>query len=237
MTTAPSPEPAHAELVVVRHGESIGNANGWFAGWRDVELTVRGREQAVVAGRRLRALGVTFAAAFTSELRRATDTVDLMLQELDHAPPRVGCWRLNERHYGALQGQAKETSKRLHGSARIRTFRTSWDQAPPAAAAGSIDDPRTDPRYAAIRASLPLTESLGDLVARTAPVWDELRTWLHSGQSLLVVAHNLSLRALVRPLEGITEPRLPDWEFGNATPRRYRLDRQLRPITIETLQP
>lgn len=223
----------HADLVIVRHGESLGNAEGFLAGWRDVDLTERGNEQARTAGRLLRPLAIPFAAVFTSWLRRATRTADLLLHELGMQPPRHERWRLNERHYGALQGLSKDEAKERYGKAEARSFRSSWDTPPPPAPSGSSDDPRSDERYRGVTEALPNGESLAALVARTAPLWDELRPRLLAGESLLLVAHNQSLRALLHTLEGSAEPRLPGSNLGNGAPCRYRLDRGLRTLAIE----
>ena len=223
----------HADLVIVRHGESLGNAEGFLAGWRDVDLTERGCEQARTAGRLLRPLAIPFAAVFTSLLRRATRTADLLLRELGTQPPRHERWRLNERHYGALQGLGKDVAKERYGKDLARTFRSSWDTAPPPAPAGSSDDPRSDARFRDATDALPNGESLAALVARTAPLWDELRPRLLAGESLLLIAHNQSLRALLHTIEGSAEPRLPGSNLGNGAPRRYRLDREGKIVAIE----
>ncbi|MGE3172056.1 MAG: 2,3-bisphosphoglycerate-dependent phosphoglycerate mutase [Planctomycetota bacterium] len=230
-----SEEPkVHAHLVLVRHGESTNNALGVFTGWRDIALTERGREQAVAAGRRLRATPLRFDAVFTSVLQRAVETAALLTAEL--APPVPApraLWRLNERHTGAMQGLTKSAAKRAFGSELARTYRRSWDTAPPPVAAGSADDPRGEPRYRELGDAAPRTEAMGDLAARVLPVWDdELRPLLAAGRSVLVVGHGMALRALARPVEGLAEPRLPDWKLASAAPRWYQLDATLRPLAI-----
>ncbi len=224
---------AHVDLVIVRHGESVANAAGTIAGWRDVPLTARGAEQAVAAGRMLRRLGIPFSAVFTSMLERATATADRVLGELGNAPERSAHWRLNERHYGALQGGTRADADVTYGRDVSRGFRRDWNSAPPPAEAGSADDPRSDPRYARVGDELPRTESLADMTARVAPMWHELRPLLAAGRAVLLVAHNLSLRALLRPLEGIAGEGLPEGNLGNALPRRYRLDAALRPVAVD----
>lgn len=229
--------PVHAELVVVRHGESTGNERGVFSGWRDLELTPKGREQSRAAGRALRARGLVFAHAFTSELRRAIDTCDLMLPELGQPGlPRTRDWRFNERHCGAMHGLDKEECKRRWGPDRAREFRRSWDVAPPPAERGSEDDPRTDARYAHVQEPLPLSESMGDLSRRLARAFaDVLRPRLSRGENVLLVAHGMALRALARAVEGIAEPELPPWKLASAAPRRYRLAADLRVLAIESI--
>ncbi len=224
---------ATVDLVIVRHGQSAANAAGTIAGWRDVPLTARGVEEAAAAGRLLRRLGIPFAAVFTSMLQRATATADRILGELGIAPPRTAHWRLNERHYGALQGGTRADADLVYGRDASRAFRRQWNSAPPPADASGTDDPRSDPRYAHVAGDLPRTESLADMTARVDPVWDELRPLLSAGRPVLIVAHNLSLRALIRPLEGVTAEGLPDGNLGNALPRRYRLDAALRPLIVD----
>ncbi len=226
--------PAHAELIAVRHGESANNATGRFTGWRDVELTELGREQACAAGRLLRARGATFTTAYTSRLKRAIETADLLLREHGQVTlPRLQHWRLNERHCGAMQGMTKDETYAAFGLDAGRRFRRSWDEAPPAAAAGSPDDPRSDPLYREVVEELPRSESMGDLWARVDLLWrTELRPRLLQGERLLVVGHGMALRALGRSIEGLVEPALPPWKLASAAPRWYGLDAQLRVVAI-----
>ena len=224
----------HATFTVLRHGESVGNADGTFAGWRDVALTARGEAQAAAAAATLRSLAGPLHAVFTSQLARAVATADIVLTALGATElPRVQDWRLNERHCGALQGRAKADCKREFGRDWLRSLRSDWHVRPPLAPVGSEDDPRHDPRYADIPGAQPRGESFADLAARVAPVWDhELAPRLRSGQRLLVVGHGLALRALLRPLEGITDERLPDWMLANAAPRTYLLAADLRVLDV-----
>ncbi len=228
---------AHAELALVRHGESVGNREERFSGWRDVALTELGREQARTAGRILRQRGADFSAAFSSELVRAVDTCRELLAAYGHPElPWRRHWRLNERHCGAMHGLDKEQCKALWGSEQARVFRRSWDVAPPASAAGGPDDPRLDPRYRDVGAPLPLSESMGDLARRVRVVWDEeLRPLLLQGQRLLVVGHGMALRALALCVEDIQEPALPPWKLASAAPRCYRLDAALRVLSVESV--
>lgn len=236
----------HATLVVLRHGESEGNARGTFAGWRDVPLTARGREQAIAAAAAVAALAPHLDAVFTSALARAVATADLLLPLLPGTiagAERQVRWRLNERHCGALQGRDKDACKREFGREVIRALRSEWHARPPLAAAGGPDDPRLDARYRAADADavadadadagLPLGESFADVAARIAPVWrDDLAPRLRAGQNVLVVGHGMSLRVLLCQLEGTPAATLPPWILGNARPRCYRLDRELRVLEL-----
>lgn len=226
---------AHATLVVMRHGESVGNAAGAFAGWRDVPLSERGRAQAVAAAPVLAGMVTRFDAVFTSELQRATHTAELVLAALAAGDVQHHRrWRLNERHCGTWQGRAKADLKQELGKARLRAMRWSWHEPLPAVEVGSTDDPRNEPRYATVPDELPRGESLQALAARVGRVFDDdLAPRLRRGETLLVVGHGLALRAMLRPLEGLTEERLVDWLPGNATPRCYRLAADLRVLAIE----
>jgi len=227
----------HSQLVVVRHGESTNNVVERFTGWRDVELTARGREQARAAGQVLAARGVAFAAVFTSMLRRAIESADLMLLACGQTGvPRRADWRLNERHFGALQGMTKQESSAAFGAEQARHFRRAWDTPPPPAPAGSADDPRTDARYAAWRDELPLAECFRDLVGRVERWWHaELRPVLARGAAVLVVGHGQALRALGRAVEDSRAPALPSWRLQSARPRWYRLDARLQVLDVEDL--
>lgn len=231
--------PAAPELVLVRHGESTNNAVERFTGWRDIDLTARGREQARAAGRLLRARGTEFTAVFVSELRRAIATCDLLLEELGQAAlARQRRWRLNERHCGAMQGLDKAETYAAFGEERARQWRRSWDVAPPPAVVGSADDPRTDPRYRDVQAELPLTESMHDLWRRLDIVWTgDLVPLLAAGGRVLVVGHGMALRALARSVEDLAEPALPPWKLASAAPRCYRFDAALRVVSIDSLAP
>ena len=230
----PTP-PAHAELVLVRHGESTGNERGVFSGWRDLALTERGRAQATAAGRNLRARGLRFSHVFTSALRRAIDTCDLLLAACgQEALPRVRLWRLNERHCGAMHGLDKQQCQARWGEELARTYRRSWTVAPPPATVGSLDDPRADPRYQEVPDPLPLSESMGDLSARVLVAWQQhLRPLLTNGARVLVVGHGMALRALARPVELFELPELPPWKL--AAPRWYRLDSSLRVASFTSI--
>jgi len=222
---------------LVRHGESQTNAEGRWAGWRDVPLTDRGVEQARAAGQRLRDAGIPFSCVLTSMLQRAVKTADALLAECGQEGfERRADWRLNERHAGMMQGRTWPEVKAAYGRDRARIYRRSWDQAPPPVPAGSEDDPHTDARYATCSGPLPRSEAMGDLARRVEPVWrDDIVPRLQAGESVLVVAHAMSLRVLARPVEGITEPGLPEWKMASAIPRCYALDRSLRPVHVTVL--
>lgn len=237
VTSTPSPQNAHAVLVFVRHGESTGNELGQFSGWRDLHLTNRGRAQAEAAGKLLLARGLKFTAVFTSQLRRAIDTCELLLAAMGQSEmARTRSHLLNERHCGAMHGLDKEQCKARWGDELARTYRRSWDQGPPPSDAGSVDDPRTDERYADVREPLPLSESMGQMAARVTRAWEGLvRPSLVRGARVLVVGHGMALRALGRPVEGFVAPALPEWKLASAAPRVYCLDAQLRPLSIESI--
>ena len=237
MTPTPDLQAAHAVLVFVRHGESTGNERGVFSGWRDLSLTEQGRAQAAAAGRSLQQRGIRFTSVFTSELRRAVDTCELLLSAMGQPDmPRTRVWRLNERHCGAMHGLDKQQCKELWGDELARTYRRSWDQGPPPAEAGSIDDPRTDARYRDIDGPLPLSESMGQMAARVMLAWERfVKPSLVPGARVLVVGHGMALRALGRPVEGLDAPELPAWKLASAAPRVYCLDASLRPSSIESI--
>src|SRR5437868_9368680 len=195
-------------VVLLRHGESTWNRENRFTGWTDVDLSDRGREEAATAGRLLREGGYVFDRAYTSLLKRAIRTLDIALDRLDRLwIPVEKHWRLNERHYGALQGLNKAETAARHGEAQVKIWRRSYDIPPPPL---TPDDPRHashDPRYASLPPSdLPLTESLKDTVARFLPYWHEtIAPAVRSGRRVLVAAHGNSLRALVMYLDGVSE--------------------------------
>lgn len=228
---------AASQLVVVRHGESTNNASGHFTGWRDIDLTELGREQARAAGRLLAAHGIAFSVVYTSMLRRAIATADLLLAALGQAGlPRHERWQLNERHCGAMQGLTKDETYARFGVEQGREYRRSWDVPPPPAGAGSADDPRTDPRYRAFAAELPLSESMGDLWRRVDRLWQaELRPLLLRGERVLVVGHGMALRALAKSVEALPEPALPPWKLASAAPRCYRFGVDLGVAAIDSL--
>ena len=220
-------------LVLLRHGESTWNQENRFTGWTDVELSDRGREEAREAGRLLKEGGYVFDIAFTSVLKRAIDTLEIVLDVLGLTGiPIVKSWRLNERHYGALQGLNKVETAAKHGDAQIKIWRRSFDIPPPALAPGDERHPSRDPRYASLEPSeLPLTESLKDTVARFLPYWhDTIAPAIRSGKRVLIVAHGNSLRALVMYLDQVSESDILELNIPTGVPLAYELDDELRAL-------
>jgi len=221
------------KIVLLRHGESTWNKENRFTGWTDVDLSDKGRAEAVNAGRLLKESGFAFDLAFTSVLKRAIRTLWITLEELDRMwIPIQHSWRLNERHYGALQGLNKAETAEKFGDAQVKVWRRSYDVPPPALDAG---DPRTgagDPRYAGMAAhELPLTECLKDTVARFLPYWHEtIAPAVKSGQSIVVAAHGNSLRALVKYLDNISDSEIVDLNIPTGQPLVYELDDDLKPL-------
>ena len=222
------------KLVLVRHGQSSWNLENLFTGWTDVDLTERGCAEARAAGRLLREQHGEFDLAFTSVLKRAIRTLWLMLDEMDRMwMPVERDWRLNERHYGALQGLDKAATTRKFGAEQVRIWRRSYDIPPPPLAADDPRHPRFDRRYREIPVSaLPATESLRDTLARVEPCWrDCIAPALASGRNVLVVAHGNSLRAMVKMLDGMGDDEIVGFNIPTGVPIAYELDEKLRPAT------
>ena len=220
-------------LVLLRHGESTWNKENRFTGWTDVDLSDRGREEARAAGRLLKEGGYAFDLAYTSVLKRAIRTLWIALDELDQMwLPVIGSWRLNERHYGALQGLDKAETAAKFGDAQVLAWRRSYDIPPPPMAADDPRHPGRDPRYAGLSADdIPLTESLKETVERFLPYWhDVIAPSIHSGQRVLIAAHGNSLRALVKYLDGIGNDEIVELNIPTGIPLVYELDEQLKPI-------
>jgi 2,3-bisphosphoglycerate-dependent phosphoglycerate mutase len=221
-----------SQLVLLRHGESQWNLENRFTGWTDVDLTDKGRAEAKEAGRLLKAEGFTFDLAFTSVLTRAIRTWWITLDELNLLwIPVERSWRLNERHYGALQGLNKAETAAQHGDAQVKIWRRSYASPPPPL---SLDDPRHpshDPRYAGLApADLPSTESLKDTVARFLPYWHgTIAPAITSGHRVIIVAHGNSLRALVKYLDDISDQDIVDLNIPTGIPLVYDLGNDLRP--------
>ena len=221
------------KLVLIRHGESTWNLENRFTGWTDVDLTPLGLEQAVSAGRLLKAEGYDFDLCYTSVLKRATRTLWHVLDEMDRTwLPVVHSWRLNERHYGALQGLNKADMARQYGEQQVLVWRRSYDTPPPALEA---DDPRwerSDRRYDTVKdQDFPRTECLKDTVARVLPFWNEaMAPAIRSGQRVVVAAHGNSIRALVKYLDGISDQDIVGLNIPNGIPLVYELDAGLRPL-------
>jgi 2,3-bisphosphoglycerate-dependent phosphoglycerate mutase len=221
------------KLVLLRHGESVWNKENRFTGWTDVDLSEHGREEARRAGELLKAEGYTFDVAYTSVLKRAVRTLWFALDELDlmWIPVRHS-WRLNERHYGALQGLNKAETAAKFGEAQVKIWRRSYDTPPPALEAGDPRGPSGDPRYAALSpAELPRTECLKDTVARFLPLWNaEIAPAVKRGERVLIAAHGNSLRALVKYLDGVSEQDIVELNIPTAIPLVYELDDDLKPL-------
>jgi 2,3-bisphosphoglycerate-dependent phosphoglycerate mutase len=220
------------KLILVRHGQSTWNVENLFTGWHDVDLTDQGRQEAERAGRDLLAEKLEPHIAFTSVLKRAIRTLWLMLDTVDRMwiPTEIS-WRLNERHYGALQGLDKAQTTQQHGEAQVKIWRRSYDVPPPPLALDDPRHPRFDPRYAQISPSLlPATESLKDTLARVLPYWESrIVPELRDGKNVLIVAHGNSLRALVKMLDGMSEAEIVDFNIPTGIPILYDLDEQLLP--------
>ncbi len=221
------------KLVLIRHGESTWNLENRFTGWTDVDLTDTGVEQAKNAGRLLKAEGYEFCVTYTSVLKRATRTLWHCLDEMDRTwLPVVHSWRLNERHYGALQGLNKADMAKQYGDAQVLVWRRSYDTPPPALEPTDARCERGDLRYAKLaQEQVPLTECLKDTVARVMPLWSEsLAPAIRAGKKVLVAAHGNSIRALVKYLDGISDADIVGLNIPNGIPLVYELDDDLKPI-------
>ncbi len=220
------------KLILVRHGQSVWNLENLFTGWTDVDLSAQGRAEAITAGQQLLQEHLDADIAFTSVLKRAIRTLWIMLDEMDRMwIPVERSWRLNERHYGTLQGLDKAQTAAQHGAAQVQIWRRSYDIAPPPLAADDRRHPRFDPRYAGIDPQqLPASESLKDTLARVLPFWHaRIAPELRAGNNVLVVAHGNSLRAMVKMLDGIAEGDIAELNIPTGIPLLYELDGALRP--------
>lgn len=221
------------KIVLLRHGESTWNKENRFTGWTDVDLTPRGLQEAQNAGRLLREQGYTFDIAYTSVLKRAIRTLWITLDEMDQMwIPIQHTWRLNERHYGALQGLNKAETAAQYGNGQVLIWRRSYDARPPAL---TIDDdryPGADPRYKNLTHNdIPLTECLKDTVARFLPYWNTtISPQVQAGKSVIIVAHGNSLRALVKYLDNMSEEEILNRNIPTGVPLVYELDDNLKPI-------
>lgn len=221
------------KLVLIRHGESQWNKENRFTGWYDVDLSDKGLSEAKAAGQRLKAEGFEFDIAFTSVLTRAIRTLWNVLDELDQMYiPVHRHWRLNERHYGGLQGLNKAETAAKHGEEQVLIWRRSFDIPPPALEPNDERFPGNDPRYRDLdRMALPLCESLKDTIARVLPYWhDAIVPQIRSGKRVLVAAHGNSLRALVKYLDDMSEEAILKLNIPTGLPLIYELDENLRPI-------
>jgi 2,3-bisphosphoglycerate-dependent phosphoglycerate mutase len=222
------------KLVLLRHGESLWNKENRFTGWTDVDLSTRGVAEAVAAGKVLKQEGYSFDIAYTSVLKRAVRTLWLALEAMDLMwIPELKSWRLNERHYGALQGLNKAETAAKYGEEQVHIWRRSYDIPPPVL---EVSDPRWpghDPIYRDLtKDELPLTESLKDTVARFLPYWKEtIAPVVRSGQKVLIAAHGNSLRALVKHLEEIPDAAISELNIPTGIPLVYELDETLKPLS------
>jgi 2,3-bisphosphoglycerate-dependent phosphoglycerate mutase len=221
------------KLVLLRHGESTWNLENRFTGWTDVDLTPTGVAQARAAGEWLKAAGFDFDATYTSLLKRAIWTLWHALDGMDRTwLPVTADWRLNERHYGALQGLNKAETAREYGDAQVLAWRRSYDTPPPALQPGDARSERGDVRYRTLQPEqIPLTECLKDTVERVLPYWDaEIAPAIRSGQRLLISAHGNSIRALVKYLDDVSDSDIVGLNIPNGIPLVYELDAELKPI-------
>jgi 2,3-bisphosphoglycerate-dependent phosphoglycerate mutase len=226
------------KLILVRHGQSTWNVENLFTGWTDVDLSERGRAEAAQAGRELLQERLAPDVAFTSVLKRAIRTLWIMLDEMDRMwLPVERSWRLNERHYGALQGLNKSQTVAQHGEAQVKIWRRSYDIPPPALAAEDPRHPRFDRRYSGVAPELlPGTESLKDTLARVLPFWHaRIAPELRLGRNVLVVAHGNSLRAMVKMLDRVSEAEIVELNIPTGVPLAYELDPTLRPLSSRYL--
>ena len=215
------------QLVLVRHGESEWNKKNLFTGWRDVRLTEQGEAEARAAGRLLADEGIGFDVAYTSLLGRAIKTLWLALEEMDLMwLPVIKHWRLNERHYGALQGKNKREAVAEFGEDQVKLWRRSFATPPPPVALDSPEYPKADPRYAGLSdAELPRSESLKDVLARVMPYWNQaILPDLKAGKRVMIAAHGNSLRALIKHLENVSDADIAGLDVPTGIPRAYRLD-------------
>ncbi len=219
------------KLVLIRHGESQWNKENRFTGWKDVDLSEKGIKEAHAAGKLLRAEGFTFDEAYTSVLKRAIRTLWIVLDELDSGwIPETKSWRLNERHYGGLQGLNKAETAAIYGDEQVLIWRRSYDIPPPELDESDERYLGNDPRYADVE-NFPKTECLKDTVARVIPYWEsEIATKIKAGKRLIIAAHGNSLRALVKHLDGIPDNEIVNLNIPTGVPLFYELDADLKPL-------
>ena len=224
------------KLVLCRHGQSDWNLKNLFTGWTDVDLTETGRDEAIAAGKTLGELDFQFDIAYTSVLKRAIRTLWLMLDELDRMwIPVIRDWRLNERHYGALQGLNKAETAAKYGDEQVHIWRRSYATPPPPLEADDERHPSHDARYAGIT-DLPATESLATTLDRVKPCWeDEIAPQLKAGKNVLIAAHGNSLRALVKMIDGVSDEEITGFNIPTGVPILYDLDDDLSPKSREFL--
>ena len=222
------------KIVLLRHGESAWNKENKFTGWVDVPLSEKGESEAVQAGELLKREGFSFDMAFTSVLKRAIKTLWLALEEMDEMwLPVVNSWRLNERHYGALQGLNKAETAQKYGDDQVKTWRRSYSTRPPLLDKSDDRYPGKDPRYAGLAEDeLPAGECLADTVARVIPYWnDAIVPEIKSGKRLIIAAHGNSLRALVKDLDGMSEQDVIELNIPTGIPLVYELGSDMKPLS------
>jgi len=224
------------KLVLIRHGQSDWNLKNLFTGWTDVDLTEKGVEEAIAGGKLLKDLGYEFDVAYTSVLKRAIRTLWLMLDEMDRMwIPVVRDWRLNERHYGALQGLNKGETAAKYGDEQVHIWRRSYDIPPPVLELDDERHPSHDARYAGIE-DLPATESLATTLERVLPCWEEtIAPDLRDGANVLIAAHGNSLRALVKMLDNVSDDEITGFNIPTGVPLAYELDDDLNALSREFL--
>ncbi|MFA6583438.1 MAG: 2,3-diphosphoglycerate-dependent phosphoglycerate mutase [Elusimicrobiaceae bacterium] len=221
------------KLVLLRHGQSVWNLENLFTGWTDVDLSPAGLAEAGHAGELLLKNGFAFDRAYTSVLKRAIRTLWITLDRMDLMwIPVVNDWRLNERHYGALQGLNKAETTAKYGAEQVRIWRRSFDARPPALPPDDARNPGLDPRYKNIpRNDLPSTESLKDTIARFMPLWhDDIAPRVKNGERIIISAHGNTLRALVKHLDGVSDDAIADFEIPTGIPLVYDLEPDLNPV-------
>lgn len=226
------------KIVLLRHGQSTWNLDNRFTGWTDVDLSDQGRQEAAAAGKLLKEEGFEFDLVYTSVLKRAIRTMQIAMDELDQMwVPVVRNWRLNERHYGALQGLNKAETAAQHGEEQVKIWRRAFDIAPPELEESDPRFPGHDRRYADLaKEQLPRTESLKDTIARFVPYWTEvIAPQVAAGKRVIIVAHGNSLRALVKYLDGISDADIISLNIPTGIPLMYELDADLKPISSRYL--
>ena len=226
------------KLVLIRHGESAWNLENRFTGWKDVDLSPKGIEEAKAAGKILKEMNLVFDVAYTSYLKRAIKTLNIVLEEMDELYiPVYKSWRLNERHYGALQGLNKAETAKKYGDEQVHIWRRSFDIAPPSIDKDSQYYPKSDRRYADLPDSeIPLGESLKDTIARVLPYWhSDISKSLQEGKNVIVAAHGNSLRALIKYLLNISNEDILNLNLVTGKPMVFEIDKDLKVISAPEL--
>ena len=226
------------KLVLIRHGESQWNLENRFTGWKDVDLSSKGMEEAKAAGKALKEMGLVFDVAYTSYLKRAIKTLNFVLEEMDELYIPVNkSWRLNERHYGALQGLNKAETAKKYGDEQVHIWRRSFDIAPPSIDETSEYYPKSDRRYADLAdKDIPLGESLKDTIARVLPYWhSDISKSLEEGKNVIVAAHGNSLRALIKYLLNISDEEILNLNLTTGKPLVFEIDKDLKVVSAPEL--